>query len=170
MKKLLPAILAVALLIAALSACSNSDDGKNNSPDTSIKMTDTYTFKDPADLEFANRYVAYGDETCVPVGNTPGMLAMYDVFYADTEDAPLCNYKYSVFDTAENAKAYADGRAEIGFEVTIVEEDPCVMYIYSDGSGIAGSIDMFYGSGAIEEATVKAYVAYYAGAIKATVQ
>ncbi len=161
-KKLLSAILAMALLTAVLTACGDKD--------TSIKMTDTFTFEDPADLEFDSRYVVYGDKNCVPVANTPGMLTMYDVYYADADGAPVANYKYMTFDTAENATAYIADRAEIDIEVLAVEEDPCVVYSCSENADVAGMIDMFYSGGSIEEATVSAYVAYYAEAIGATVQ
>ncbi len=166
MKKLLCALLVAALLATMLVACSS----KPKEPDTSIKMTEKFSMTDPVDLEFTTRYVVSADKESPSVANLKGGLGMYDVFYADADDAPVANYKYMIFDTAENAKEFADGRVKLGFEVVIVEADPCVMYILNDVEKIAENITMYVEWEEITEATVKAYVTYYAGMLGATVQ
>lgn len=149
---------------------NDNNDDNNDTTDLTIQMTENYALTDPTDLEFAARYVVCADENSPSVANVKGMVAMYDVFYADADEAPVANYKYQVFDTAENAKEFADSRAALGFVVAIVEEDPCVMYITNDVEKIAENISLYVEWEEIEEATVSAYVAYYADMLGATVQ
>lgn len=163
MKKLLCAILAAALAAAVLGGCTGDGNSSNG-----IKMTDSYTFEDPADLEFENRYVIYGDENCITVAGAVdrglGMLAMYSIFYADDNDALLCSYSYWIFDTAESAQAFADQQEAQGTVTTIVGEDTCVLYACPDNAATAEMMSIF------DMDAVSDYVAYFADMVKATVQ
>lgn len=176
MKKILCTILAIAMTAALLSGCdlftSGSGDKDHSGSKGEIKMTDKYTFTDPADIEFEKRYVIYADENSPMVSAAAdyGMKAMYSIVYADADDAPVGSYDFMVVDTAEHAKAVIDLYASQGSTLNAKEEDPCVLYGFTDGEALEGALVMYQSFGMITETTVSSYVEFYSGSIGGTVQ
>ncbi len=171
MKKILCTILVIIMITSLLSGCdlfaaeSNGDNAGGSAG--SIEMTDKYTFTDPTDLTFEKRYVAYGDENSYTVSDYVsagyGVAAMYSVYYADKDDAPLGYYDFIVCTSAEDAQKLAGVFESAGQIYSAVEEDPCVLYSFMDGDAFDALITMTQSSGSISEPTVKAYVDFYIG-------
>ena len=175
MKRILCVILTLALSAMLLSGCSLFTSGEETDKTGSagdIKMTDNYTFTDPADLTFETRYVIYCDETSPMVTSASdyGMKAAYDIHYATADDASAGSYSFLVLDTAEHAQAMIDLYAAQGSMMTPVENDPCVLYSFTDGDAMEGTLVMFQSYGMITDATVSAYVEFYSGSVGGTVQ
>lgn len=166
-KKLLSAVLAFAMMAAMLSGCglftSGGNEGGPSGSAGDVKMTDSYTFKDPAGLEYETRYVLYCDENSnmVATAASYGVQAMYSVMYADGKDAPVAYYEFMVCDTAENAQAVIQLYATMGSALIATEEDPCVIYASSDADSMEAMLISFQSMGVISAATVSAYMEYY---------
>ncbi len=171
MKKMLSAVLVISIITTLLSGCSlfstESNGGNEGGSAGSIEMTDKYTFTDPTDLEFEKRYVAYGDENSYTVSDYAsagyGVAAMYSVYYADQDDAPLGYYDFIVCTSAEDAQKLAGVFESVGQVYSAVDEDPCVLYSFTDGDAFDALITMTQSGGSISEPTVKAYVDFYIG-------
>lgn len=175
-KNVLCAVLALALAAMSLAGCSlfstDSGDGDKETGSAPVKMTDNYTFEDPADLEYAKRYVIYCDEnsTAVDPAKDYGVTAMYTILYADENDQPLGDYEFMVCDTEENAQAVIKLYEGYGTTLTPAEGDPTVLCSYRDGETFAANLVMFESYGMTTSATVSAYVEYYADFSGGTVQ
>lgn len=185
MKKLFCAILSMAMLLTLLAGCDlfttptttaapQGDPNPSSTAgvvDTSIKMTDKFSFVDPEGVEFDKRYVIYCDETSPMVSSAAdyGMKASYVIYFAK-EDAPVCSFDYYVCDTAENAQKLIDLYASQGSTLTVCEADPTVVYTSSDGDTLEGVLLMYQSYGMIEEATVSAYIQFMATSVGGTVQ
>ena len=112
----LAAVLAVSLLAGCSLFASNSDGGNGGSSGSSgaVKMTDGFTFEDPADLDFDTRYVVHCDETSTFISNMDasfGIIASYSILYAK-DDAPVAGYEFYICDSEEHAQAEI-GRAHV---------------------------------------------------------
>lgn len=169
MKKLLCAVLTLAMTAALLSGCSlfssgGGEDGGESDGSAPIKITDAYTFENPAGLEFEKRYVVYGDENCTVVSSSAdyGMKAIYMIAYATADDGAAGLYTFMIVDSAENAQRLTDYYATQGQALTAAEEDPCVLYTFSDGETMEASLVMMQSLDAISEATVSMYVEWFA--------
>lgn len=175
-KKLLCAVLAAGLMASVLSGCSlfstGEAGGDKEGSSGAIEMTDNYTFEDPADLEYAKRYVLYCDENSQAVATAKdyGVTAMYSILYADENDQPLGDYEFMVCDTEENAQAVMELYANFGTPLTVDENDPTVLFSTMDGDTFTATLAMLQSQGVISEATVSAYVAYFAENAGGTVQ
>lgn len=175
MKRKLIFALAVVIIISLLSGCSlftSGDNGDNGGGSTDpIKMTDSFTFNDPTDIEFAKRYVIYADESSAMVSSAAdyGMKAMYSVIYADENDAPVYSYDFMVVDTAEHAQAVIDLYATQGSVLSARDEDPCVLYGSTDGDALTGALVAYQSYGMISDTTVSSYVEFYSASIGGTV-
>lgn len=176
MKKLLCVVLSLAMSATLLSGCSlfatNTGDAGSEGSSGAIEMTEKYTFEDPADLEYAKRYVIYCDEnsTAVAPAKDYGVTAMYSILYADENDQPLGDYEFMVCDTEENAEAVIDLYTSFGSALNTAEADPTVLYSSSDGDTFTATLAIFQSQGVISAATVSAYVEYFAGYSGGTVQ
>ncbi len=176
MKKLLCAILTIAMTAALLSGCdlftSGQKDEENPGSAGDIKMTDNYTFSDPTDIEFEKRYVLYYDESSdlVSSGTDYGVLAAYDIFYADADDAPAGSYNFLIIDTPEHAQDVISLYASKGSVLTTTEEDSCVLCGFTDADAMEGNLVMLQSYGVIPETTVSAYVESYASSLGGTLQ
>lgn len=165
-KNFLRAMLLTLAAVFLLSGCSlfasgGGDSGKGGSSGA-IKMTDSYSFEDPADLDFDTRYVLHCDENTAIISSVPaeyGILASYSVIYAK-EDAPAADYEFFICDSEEHAQAAADMYASQGQTLTAAESDPCVLYSTTDGDTFEANIITFQSYGMIDEATVSAYVTF----------
>lgn len=183
MKKLFSVILSVTMLLTLLAGCdlfttpatepqNNTDPDSTTAPvDTSIKMTDKFSFSDPEGIEFDKRYVLHCDETSPMVSSAAdyGMKASYSIYYAK-EDAPVCSYDFYVCDTAENAQKLIDLYVSQGSTLNVCEEDPTVVFSSTDGETLEGALLMYQSYGMIEEATVSAYVTFMATSVGGTIQ
>lgn len=190
MKKILSAVLAFAMMVTMLSGCSlftteggqessnpqggeesnapqggqeSSDPQSGQEADTSIQMTELYTFEDPAELEYETRYVLYCDENSnmVATAASYGMQAMYSVMYADADDMPVSYYEFMICDTPENAQAVIELYAAMGSSLSVAEEDPCVIYSSTDADSMEAMLISFQAGGIISGTTVSAYLEYY---------
>ena len=176
MKRKMSIALVIVMIVSLLSGCSlftSGDNGDNAGGSTDpIKMTDSFTFNDPTDIEFAKRYVIYADETSVMVASAAdyGMKAMYSVIYADSDDAPVYSYDFMVVDTAEHAQAVIDLYASQGSTLYVRDEDPCVIYGSTDGDALTGAFVAYQSYGMISDATVSSYVEFYSASIGGSVQ
>lgn len=172
MKKLFCAILSLAMLLTLLAGCNlfaTTPQGDTNPSsdgdvvDTSIKMSDNYTFTDPEDLAFEKRYAIFCDENSTSVASAAsyGVKAMYSVMYADGDDIPVGYYEFMVCDTAENAQAVIELYAAFGTTLSVTEEDPCVLYSFAAADAVEAMMISFQAGGIISEATASAYMEYY---------
>lgn len=176
MKKMLCVILSLVMVMALMSGCdalfaSGGNEGGNEGGNDPVKLTENYTFEDPTDIEFDKRYVIYAGEGSAMVSSAEayGMIAAYSIVYAK-EDAPVCSYDFMICDTAENAQKVIELYAASGSTLTAVEEDPSIVYAQSDGETLEAGIMVYQSYGMIQEATVSAYVEFYATSIGGTVQ
>ncbi len=167
-KNLLKAILLTLTAAVLLSGCSlfatNTGDDKSGNSGSSggVKMTDSYTFEDPAGLDFDTRYVIYCDENSVMIASVPaeyGIKASYSITYAK-DDAPAASYDFFVCDSAEHAQATVDLYAAQGSTLTAAESDPCVVGSSTDGDTLEANLVTFQSYGMISEAKVSAYVEF----------
>ena len=168
MKKMLCIMLSLIMVLGLLSGCaslftSGDEGGAAGGSNGDIKMTDKYTFTDPADLTFETRYALYCDKnsSVVSTAASYGVKAMYSIMYADGEDIPVGYYEFMICDTPENAKAVIDLYASFGTALSVVEEDPCVLYSFAAADSVEAMIISFQASGIITEATASAYIEYY---------
>ena len=167
MKKFLRTALLAALVFSLAAGCSlfASGDGKDGGAGGSsgaVKMTGSYTFEDPADLDFDTRYVLHCDENSAMVSSIPaeyGITDSYSIVYAK-DDAPVMDYEFFVCDSAEHAQAAADLYASQGQSLTAAEGDPCVLYSSTDADTFEANLVTFQSYGMISEATVSAYVTF----------
>lgn len=166
-KRVLSLVLAAAVAITALAGCSlvadKSDDGAS-SDFPPVKITDAYSYENPAGLDFDARYVMCFDENSSVVAGQAqyGMLAYYTVLYAK-EEQPVARCEFYVCDTAEHAESWmADANyTTAGREVKIVDADATVMQSLTTADGIEeleAQIIMCETAGIISEGTVSAYV------------
>ena len=177
MKKMLCIMLSLIMVLGLLSGCDSlftsgdeggaaggGDEGGAAGGSTGdIKMTDKYTFTDPADLTFETRYALYCDKnsSVVSTAASYGVKAMYSIMYADGEDNPVGYYEFMICDTPENAKAVIDLYTTFGTALSVAEEDPCVLYSFAAADSVEAMIISFQASGTISEATASAYIEYY---------
>ena len=181
MRKKLISILVCAMIGIMMIGCGSSDkddagktDGKTEGKadvqdekqtidkDFSLQMTDSYTFEDPAELDFDTRYVLYCDENTKMISQVPaeyGVKAGYSIIYAK-DNAPVADYEFFVCDSAEHAQAAADLYASQGQSLTAAEGDPCVLYSFAGADTFEASLVTFQSYGIISEATVSAYMEF----------
>ena len=168
MKKMLCIMLSLIMVLGLLSGCdslftSGDEGGAAGGSTDDIKMTDKYTFTDPADLTFETRYALYCDEnsSVVSTAASYGVKAMYSIMYADGEDVPVGYYEFMICDTPENAKAVIDLYTSFGTALSVAEEDPCVLYSFAAADSVEAMMIAFQAGGMISEATASAYIEYY---------
>ena len=166
-KNLLNAILltlAAAILLSGCSLFATGGDDKGGASGSSgaVTMTGSYTFEDPAGLDFDTRYVLYCDENSQMISAVPaeyGIKGSYSILYAK-DDVPVMDYEYFICDSTEHAQATVDLYASQGMGLTAAESDPCVLYSTTDGDTLEANLVTFQSYGAISEATVSAYVEF----------
>lgn len=167
-KKLLSLVLTAAIAVTLLTGCSLFTSGNGNDSNSSefpaVEITDSFSFTNPADVEFDARYVLYFDENSTVVSGQAdeyGMLAYYVILYAK-EEQPVARYEFYVCDTAENAESWLadENYTTSGREVKIVDTDATVMQSLTTADGIEeleAQIMLCEAAGIISEATVSAY-------------
>ena len=168
MKKFLRTALLAAAVLSLVSGCSlfasGGGDEDASGSTGGVKMTDSYTFEDPADLAFDTRYVLHCDENSTFVSNAAsyGVVGTYSILY-EKDGAPAGDYEFFICDTAEHTQGVIDLYAAQGTTLNAAEEDPCVVYAFTDGDTLEASIAMMQGVGAIKDATVAAYADFMKG-------
>ena len=166
-KKMLSLILAVGLMSTVLSGCSlfatNIDEPKGAAGSSgAVKLTDNYTFEDPADLDFDTRYVLYCDENSQMISSASaeyGLKASYSSIYAK-DDAPVMDYEFLVCDSAEHALATIDLYASQGQALQVAENDATVLCSSTDGDTMEATLAAFQSYGMLSEPSVAAYVEF----------
>lgn len=166
MKKFLRTALLAAMVLSLVSGCSlfasgTGDKGGAGGSTGGVKMTDSYTFEDPADLDFDTRYVLHCDENSTMVAGIPaeyGVLSNYSILYAKA-GAPAGCYDFFVCDSAEHAQAVADLYAAQGMNLTAAE-DPAVVYAFTDGETMEATLITIQSVGAAKDATLESYVEF----------
>ncbi|MBR1815038.1 MAG: hypothetical protein IJ773_14685 [Lachnospiraceae bacterium] len=181
MKKLLCVTLTALMLAATMIGCGSSSTpaGENESKAAEneavsyepVKITEKYSFEDPEGLDFDTRYVIYGGESSSIVASAAnyGMSAIYSVLYGK-DDMPVAQYDFMVVDTEEHAKGVIDLYTSIGQALTQVEADPTILTGSSDADKLEGAMVAYQSAGMISEATLSAYVSFYAQSMGGTVQ
>jgi hypothetical protein len=177
MKKKLISILMCAMIGIMTIGCGSSDkddakgsdsktEGKADAQDGkeavdknfSLQMSDSYTFTDPQDIEFDQRYVLEGDENSKLISNMANMgytaSKMYDIIYLN-DGSPAAEYQYFVTADEASATALAQFYTSQGQKIT---QEGNVLYAFVDGDTLEGSIISLAGTGAISDETVEAYV------------
>ena len=130
MKKKLISILMCAMIGTTVIGCGSSDkDGSKEAgskteseadregetqavdKDFSLQMTDSYTFTDPQDIDFDQRFVLKGDESCKLLSDMANMgypaTAIYDIVYAN-DGAAAAEYQYFVAADEAGAASLAE--------------------------------------------------------------
>lgn len=173
-KRLICAVLTLTMAIALLSGCSlfaTGDGGEKDSGVEPVKLTDSYAFADPEDLDFDSRYVVVCDENSVVVSSdtmvTYGVQKSYYVVYGK-EDQTVALYDFYVCDTAENAQGLLEFYVNDGNNIIqIAEEDATVLRDVTDPDKLAATITMLADAGLMSGTDAKAYaefcVASYGG-------
>ncbi len=175
MKKLLCAILTIAMTAALLSGCSlfssgDGDDSNSGSSTDPVKMTDSYTFTDPSDIEFEKRYVVRIDETSGLIQQlySEELKGIYGVFYADANDGPVVGYEFMICTSPESVQEITNRFASGGLTLIATEEDPLVLYYITDADGLEANMVSYVASGLASEAVVSAYAEAYASTQEGT--
>lgn len=174
MKNRLISIIMCIMLGAFLIGCSGGNDsgsGKEDSgreqesseeqtidKDFSIQMTDSYTYKDPEDLDFDQRFVLVGDESCKLLSDMSNMgytaSNIYLVLYVQDGTA-VGEYQYFVTPDEASAAALAEFYTSQGQQIT---QEQNVIHIYSDADTIQAAIITFASMDTISDETPEAYI------------
>ena len=98
MKKMLCIMLSLIMVLGLLSGCdslftSGDEGGAAGGSTGDIKMTDKYTFTDPADLTFETRYALYCDKNSSVVSTAASygvkaILCQVHLFFVGNNEAP----------------------------------------------------------------------------------
>lgn len=159
MKKMISMFLA-AIMVLSLAGCSMFSNGSSadQSGKGDIKISDSYTHKDPEGLEYATRYAfcTAPDDPYITEGFQEeygiDMVKQYMILYADKDDKALCQFDYYVAKDAENAEKTME---VLGDDLFTVEGDVCVGYY--DEEIVQMIIDMNMQYGSLSENTASAY-------------
>ena len=177
MKKKLVSILMCAMMGMMMIGCGSSNkDGEDKSDakteseadsegekqtidkNFSLQMTDTYTFNDPQDIDFDQRYVLVGDENSKLLSDMGNMgyqvSKMYDIVYVNG-GSPAAEYQYFVTPDEASATDLAQFYTSQGPKIT---QEGNVLYATVDGDTLEGSIISLVGTGAISDETPEAYI------------
>ena len=173
MKKRLISIIMCILLGVLLLGCSGGKDSDSEKEDSgeqesskeqtidkdfTLQMTDSYTFTDPQDIDFDERYVLVGDENSKLLSDMSKMgysaSNMYDIVYVN-EGTPTGEYQYFVSPDEASAAALAEFYISQGQQII---QEGNIIFSFVDGDTLEGSIVMMAGTGAISDETPEAYI------------
>lgn len=158
MKKLVSMLLA-AIMVLSLAGCGSlfSKGDSNTAKDSDIKISDSYTHKDPEGVDYEKRYAfcsapddpfiteTFKDEYGIE------LVQQFMVIYADKDDKAICQYDYYVAKDEENAKKTLE---MLGGDFK-VEGNVCVSYMDAEIIEQIMAMNIQYGS--LSEATASAY-------------
>lgn len=160
MKKLVSMLLA-ATMVLALTGCGSlfsAGDSTDKSKGGEVKLSETYTHKDPEGVEYATRYAfcTAPDDPYITEGFKEeydlDMVQQFMFIYADENDKVICQYDYYVAKDEENAKKTAE---MLGEDLFKAEGNVCVGYY--DAEFVQMIMDMNIQYGGLSEATASAY-------------
>jgi len=171
MKKKLICIVTCIMMMSLMFGCSlftnedasDKETEKKNSTqeidkDFSIRMTDDYTFTDPEELDFDQRFVLVGDANSKLLSDMANMgyeaTNMYEILYVKDGTA-IGEYQYFVTADEASATELNDFYTSQGQKVT---QEGNVLYAYSEGDTIQAAIISFASMGTISEETPEAYI------------
>ena len=153
MKKLVAMVLAASMMVS-LTGCGSLFSSGNASSEEKvkggdIKLTDTYTHKDPEGMEYAVRY-AYCSAKDDPEFNESfkegyglDLVQQYVIIYADKDDKPLMEYDYYIAADEENAKKCVE---ELDPNTFSAEGTVCVGAYDAASTQMMIDLDIQYGS------------------------
>ncbi|MEZ3435622.1 MAG: hypothetical protein K1W34_13550 [Lachnospiraceae bacterium] len=171
-KRLISMIMCMMLGVLLLGCSGEKDEGSEKADsseqesgaeqtidkDFSLQMTDSYTFTDPQDIDFDERYVLVGDENSKLLSDMSKMgyaaSKIYDIVYANG-GSPAAEYQYFVAQDEAGATALAEFYTSQGQQMT---QEGNVLFAFVDGDTLEGSIVMMASTGALTDETVEAYV------------
>lgn len=159
MKKLVSMIL-IAVMVLSLAGCGSlfsKGDSAEVKTGGDIKISDSYTHKDPEGVEYATRYAfcSAPDDTFITEGFKENygveMVQQFMIIYADKDDKVICQYDYYVAKDEENAQKTID---ILGGDFT-AEGNVCISYMDAEIIEQIMAMNIQYGS--LSEATASAY-------------
>lgn len=162
MKKTIKMILAT-ICVFTLAGCGLFSSESKESSTGDVKLSDTYTYKDPEGLEFATRY-AYTSGESQEIAE--GYKASYDVdclseyvfIYADKDDKAVAQYDYWVLKTEEDAKKLVE---QIGmFGNGTLQQEGNVVWDNYDADGVSDLILMQKQYSGLSEDTGSGYAQF----------
>lgn len=142
------------------SEAVTTDSGDNTgSEDSKVKLSDTFTHEDPADIEFEKRYILYSAQSPEILGlykDSYGveLLEEFFILYGDKDDVPVRSYNYYICATEEDAANLMNQMKEYGGNATV---EGSVVISIADKDELKETIDYFIALGVMDEGTASAY-------------
>lgn len=146
MKRTLNLILAIVCILAmSLTGCGLFSNESTETGSGDLKLTESYTYKDPEGLEFEKRYAFTSGES---QDVAEGYKSMYDVdclseyvfIYANKEDATVTQLDYWVLKTEEDAAKFVEAASIFGNGS--MKQDGCIVWDTYDAEGVKDLILM----------------------------
>lgn len=166
MKKIMVTVLVVAMLLS-MTACSLFGDGEGGSNggnaasdgQSEIKLSDSFTHKDPTDIEFDKRYVLYSAQNAELLGYykedyDAEVVEQFFILYGDKDDAAVRSYDYYVCATEEDALKLQESINEFGGNAT-VEGD--VVICVTDKDELKDMLETYVGLNVLEGTTASEF-------------
>lgn len=161
-KKLLLVAMSILLIISLMGCGAKEEDAGDKVPeidkDFSLQITDSYTFTDPQDLDFNQRYVLIGDENCKLLNDMQNFgyeaSAMYEILYSK-DDVPVGEYQFFVCADEAGASELNEFYSSQGQKVT---QENNVLYSYTDGDTLEGNFITFSEMKILTDETSEAYI------------
>lgn len=164
-KKLLCALLAVGIMVSVLSGCSlfatGGGDDETDSEFPPVKITDSYSFDNPEELDFDCRYVVVCDENSPIIASETmaefGVQGSYSVIYGK-EDTTVATYDFYLCGSEEDAAAMLQFYVDNGNTTMYrLEEDALVLCNPSDPDKLEAMLVMFESDGMMSDTSAKSY-------------
>lgn len=177
MKKVLCSVMVMMMLAVAFTGCSVFTTETNNGGEEAtgsyepVKISEDYSFADPAELDFDKRYVLTCDTSSQMIASASdyGMVASFNVYY-EKEGVPVAEYDFFVVDSADHAQALISLYEQQGSVLTQLEGHPTILTSSVDGDTLEGNLVAFQSYGMISEAKLSAYVTFMAESMGGKVQ
>lgn len=153
-------MLLVTVMVFALAGCGSifsSGGSKDAAKGGDIKISDSFTHKDPEGVEYATRYAfcTAPNDPYITEGFKEDygieMVQQFMVIYADKDDKAICQYDYYVAKDEENAQKTLD---ILGGDFS-VEGNVCFSCMDAELIDQIMAMNIQYGS--LSEATASAY-------------
>lgn len=142
------------------SEAVTTDSGDNTgSGDSKVKLSDTFTHEDPADIEFEKRYILYSAQSPEILGlykDSYGveLLEEFFILYGDKDDVPVRSYNYYICATEDDAANLMNQMKEYGGNANV---EGSVVISIADKDELKETIDYFIALGVMDEGTASAY-------------
>lgn len=162
-KKIIAAVLCLGLCLS-MTACGlgTKEDGSGEKKETvdknfSLAMTENYTFADPEDLDFDQRFVLVGEEGCKLLTDMKNLgyeaTKVYMIIYAKDGEAAR-EYDYYVAPDEAMAQSLAEFYTSQGLEVT---QEGNVLFSVVDGDQLQATLISLASNGAMPDETIDSY-------------